>query len=269
VLPVRRALWRPLYNSAMTGRTGRLLPQGWGDFALQLAIWFGFVAAYQVARGLANRGSAEAMENGRIVLDIQRNLHTLIEPDLQRVVLQAPDLFITALNWSYWLSQFVVVSLALLWIYLFRNEAFVRVRNWILAANLLGLIGYILIPTAPPRMFPEDGFIDTLASSAALNHGSGLIELASNPYAAMPSLHGADALIIGFALASLVKSRWLKIAWTLWPSWVWLAVMATGNHFWLDIAAGVGTAALAATLLAWHEARGDAISPAVLSSRRW
>lgn len=252
----------------MIRRAGRVLPREWGDFGLQLAIWLGFVAVYQVARGLADRGAAEAMENGRIVLDLQRNLHTLVEPDLQRVVLQAPDFFIDALNWSYWLSQFVVVSLALLWIYLFRNEAFARVRNWVLAANLIGLIGYILVPTAPPRMFPEEGFVDTLASSAGLNHGSGLIELASNPYAAMPSLHGADALIIGFALASLVTSRWLKVVWTLWPTWVWLAVMATGNHFWLDIAAGVGTAGLAATVLAWHESRRDEVAPAVSSSHR-
>ncbi len=73
-----------------------------------------------------------------------------------------------------------------------------------------------------------------------MNHGSGLIELASNPYAAMPSVHSADALIIGFAMATLVKSRWAAMLWTLWPTWVWFSVMATGNHYWLDIAAGVG-----------------------------
>ena len=54
--------------------------------------------------------------------------------------------------------------------------------------------------------------MDTLAHSSAVNHGSGLIELASNPYAAMPSLHSADALIVGFAMASLVKSRWAAIS---------------------------------------------------------
>ena len=32
------------------------------------------------------------------------------------------------------------------------------------------------------------------------------------------------------------KSRWAKVLWLLWPAWVWFAVMATGNHFWLDIA---------------------------------
>jgi membrane-associated phospholipid phosphatase len=103
-----------------------------------------------------------------------------------------------------------------------------------------------------------------------VNHGSGFIELASNPYAAMPSIHAADALIIGFAMAMLVRSRWARLAWTLWPSWVWFTVMATGNHFWLDVAAGVGVAALAATMLAWMEGReaDDRLSTALSRSRR-
>ncbi|MDQ3870724.1 MAG: phosphatase PAP2 family protein [Chloroflexota bacterium] len=252
----------------MVRRVGTRLPGGWSDLFLQIGLWLGFIAAYQLARGVADRGAADAFENGRVVIDIERNLHTLIESDLQRVMLHGGGVLVHALNLTYWLSQFVVVAVALLWIYLFRNEAFARVRNWIIATNLIGLVGYILLPTAPPRMFPEWGFVDTLAQSSALNHGSGLVQLASNPYAAMPSLHAADALIVGFALAGLVRTRWLKVAWTLWPTWVWFSVMATGNHFWLDIAAGVGAAALAATLLAWHEERREQVAPC-FSTRRW
>ena len=127
-------------------------------------------------------------------------MHGLIELDLQGWALRS-DALMHALNWTYWLSQFAVVGLALLWIYFWRNDAFRGVRNWLIAANLIGLVGYVLMPTAPPRMFPEWGFIDSLADSAALNHGTGFIQLAANPYAAMPSLHGADALIIGISMA--------------------------------------------------------------------
>jgi hypothetical protein len=246
----------------------KIFPRGWRDFVLQLGIWLGFGLVYQLARGIADRDPLEAVVNGRLVIDIERGLHTLIEPDLQRVVTQN-DVVLDVFNWTYWLSQFPVIGLALLWIYLFRNEAFLRVRNLILATNLLGLIGYVLMPTAPPRMFPEAGFVDTLASSAALNHGSGLIQLASNQYAAMPSLHAADALIVGFAMASLASSRWVRLAWTLWPSWVWFSVMATGNHYWLDIAAGIGVAVVAWTALAWMESRRAAVSPAVSPPRRF
>lgn len=62
----------------------------------------------------------------------------------------------------------------------------------------------------------------------------------------MPSLHAADALIVGIVLASVVRHWPFRVLWLLWPLWVWFSVMATGNHFWLDVFAGVvlGTIAL-------------------------
>lgn len=253
----------------MSARLERHLPHGWGDFLFQLGLWLGFGLAYQVARGVADRNPVEAFQNARLVIDAERTFHTLVEADLQRVILHAGDAAVEAVNWTYWLAQFPVLGLGLLWIYLRRNESFIAVRNWILATNLIALVGYVLMPTAPPRMFPEEGFVDTLALSSSVNHGSGLIQLASNPFAAMPSVHAADALIIGFALATLVKSRWLSILWTLWPTWVWFSVMATGNHFWLDVAAGVGAALLGGTMVAWAQSRRLAVSPCLYCEHRW
>ena len=253
----------------MSRRLPRILPRGKRDFALQLGLWFGFIALYQLARGLADRGTDwTAISNARVVMDVERTLHLFVERDIQRVVLEIGGPLVDALNWTYWLAQFVVVGLALLWIYLFRNDAFARVRNWILATNTLALAGYVLMPTAPPRVFETEGFVDTLGASAALNHGSALVELASNPVAAMPSLHAADALIVGFALASLVRLHAAKVLWTLWPTWVWFTVMATGNHFWLDIAAGVALAIVTGTTFKVVEWRRSA-APAVAPSVRW
>ena len=233
-----------------------------------MAIWLGFVLAYQVVRGIADRSPAEAFSNGQALIDAERRFHSLVEVPLQELVLRS-SLLLELVNWTYWLSQFAVVGIALLWIYFFRTDAFVRVRNLLITANLLGLIGYALVPTAPPRMYPEAGFVDTLAQSASLNHGSGLVELASNPYAAMPSLHSADALIVGIAVAALVRPLWMKALALLWPVWVWFSVMTTGNHFWLDIAAGVGVAALAATVVAWAEGRRAELAPASSGPSRW
>jgi membrane-associated phospholipid phosphatase len=100
------------------------------------------------------------------------------------------------------------------------------------------------MPTAPPRMFPEWGFVDTLAQWSSINHDSGLISLASNPYAAMPSLHAMDAFIVGVVMAGLCRSWVAKALWLLWPAWVAFAVMSTGNHYWLDVAAGIAIAIL-------------------------
>src|SRR5919201_4293629 len=224
----------------------RYLPRGYADFARQVLIWFGFLLAYQVARGFADRDPTRAFANGWKVIDWEQRLAGLGELTLQGWA-QSSHFLAELVSWTYWNSEFTVVGLALLWVYLRRNGAFTRFRNTILLANVLGLIGYVLLPTAPPRLFPAMGFADTLAQIGGLNHGSGLIELASNPYAAMPSLHAADALIVGIVLASVCRHWWSRTVWLVWPVWVWFAVMATGNHFWLDVLAGavLGVAALA------------------------
>ena len=61
----------------------------------------------------------------------------------------------------------------------------------------------------------------------------------------MPSLHAADALIVGITLFYVVRTWWLKALWLLWPAWVCFSVMATANHFWLDCVAGGFVALLA------------------------
>ena len=69
-----------------------------------------------------------------------------------------------AADWTYWLSEFGVLSLTLLWVYLYRYEGFIRFRNWILLTNVLGLVVYAWLPTAPPRLLPWEGFVDTLGA---------------------------------------------------------------------------------------------------------
>lgn len=231
--------------SAVIAAGRRFLPRGYRDFARQILIWVGFLVAYQLARGVADRDPAEAIRHGLTVIDLQERLGGLWELSLQGALLSS-DSLMTLTSWTYWLSQFAVLGLALLYVYLRRNDSFLRFRNTVLAANIIGLAGYIAFPTAPPRMFGEFGFVDVLAQFSSLNHGSAVVELASNPYAAMPSLHAADALIVGVTMAVLCR-RWVfKVLWLCWPAWVAFCVMATGNHFWLDIVAGAAVAALAA-----------------------
>jgi membrane-associated phospholipid phosphatase len=227
---------------------GRRLPRGWAHLAWQFAIWIGFYVAYQVARGQADQDTAQAFVNGQRVIDAQRALHAMIELPLQHLV-DGSEFLVQATSYTYWLSQFAVVGIALLYVYFRSQERFYRFRDILIVANLIGLVGYVTFPTAPPRMFPEAGFEDTLAEHAAVSHDTSFIAFAANPYAAMPSLHSADALIVGITMAIVVRRRWAKVLWLAWPLWVWFSVMATGNHFWLDIAVGVLVAGIAAAIV--------------------
>ena len=224
--------------TAVTAVGQRVLPRGWSDLGRQLGIWFGFALLYQFARGMADRNPAKALANGHHVVEIEtRFAHRLYELTFQNFVDQR-HLLHDAVSWTYWLSEFAVLGLAILFVYLRRHDAFLGFRNSILLANMIGLLGYVFVPTAPPRLLGI-GFTD--------QHRDGLVNLAANPYAAMPSLHCADALIVGVVMACVSRRLWAKAVWAAWPAWVCFAVMATGNHFWLDCIAGVAVACLAMT----------------------
>jgi membrane-associated phospholipid phosphatase len=243
--------------AASTATVARRLPRGWAHLALQFGFWIAFYFAYQLARGVADReGVAEAFANGAWIIDFQRSLGSMVELSFQHAV-EKSGLLIQATSLTYWLSQFAVVGIALTWVYFNAHERFYGFRNMLIVGNLIGLVGYVLIPTAPPRMFPEAGFTDTLAAHSTVNHSSTFVAFSSNPYAAMPSLHALDALIVSIVMATVVRRRWAKVLWLAWAPWVWFAVMATGNHFWLDVAAGVLVAGVAAAIVyrPWRQLR--------------
>jgi membrane-associated phospholipid phosphatase len=227
--------------SSTVAERPRRLPRGWPHLALQFAIWMGFYAVYQVARGAADRNVVAAFQNGEWVARTESQLGALFEPALQRVV-DTSSILVTLTSYTYWLSQFAVVGITLLWVYFRHHESFAGFRNWLIGANLVGLVGYVLVPTAPPRMFPEWGHIDILGLYSSVNHSSALVEWGSNQYAAMPSLHAMDAFIVGVVMYGLCRSRLAKALWIAWPAWVAFAVMSTGNHYWLDIVAGIAIA---------------------------
>lgn len=217
----------------------RILPRGWGHFGVQLGLWLGFYMSYLWVRSLIDHNPAEAFANGLKVIQFERSItHHLYELTVQRLV-DSSHLLLTAAAWTYWNSEFTVIGLTLLWVYLRRHERFARFRNTILLANLIGLVGYALMPTAPPWMFPAKGFV------GGVNHSSELIHTFGNQYAAMPSLHSADALIVGICLAMSCRRWWSRALWLLWPVWVWFCVIATANHYVLDVLAGIAVAVFA------------------------
>ncbi len=74
-------------------------------------------------------------------------------------------------------------------------------------AMAIALVGYIVFPTAPPRFMPEWGFVDSVSdlTHVSINEHSSSISAITNMYAAVPSMHVAFALMIGWTLARLVR----------------------------------------------------------------
>jgi len=226
---------------------GDRLPKGWGDAARQLGLFVLADLCYETVRGVAEGKTTAAFANADKIVDIEQATGTFFEADLQGTLLSSQWL-IEASNWLYMNTHFVITTSFLVWLYVFRNDAFYFVRNMFLVAMGLALVGYTLFPTAPPRLLPELGFVDTITDFSQVNHDSALVKLFVNPYAAVPSMHIAFALLI--AIPAFRISRYLvsRIFWALYPLLVLFVVIVTANHFWLDAAAGALVAVLAALI---------------------
>ena len=219
--------------SRVLSAIGNWLPKGWADLGRQMGILILVDVIYELGRGLADGSKAGAIHHGEQVISFERSTHTFFEPSLQKFFLPAHWLIEVA-NYLYLNAQFSVAIIFLFWLYLFHNDAYYFVRNMFVVAMCLALIGYIGFPTAPPRMFPQDGLVDTVTKYAAVNSDSSLAKVFINPYAAVPSMHCAFALMIGGSGIAVSRRWWSKVLWGCWPILIAWVVIVTANHYWVD-----------------------------------
>jgi PAP2 superfamily protein len=224
--------------------SGRWLPNGWLDALRQLALFAGAYYLYRIVRGIVDGQAGLAFENARNLVDAERALGLFFEPGLQAWA-EGQEWLLTFANWMYVNSHFVITTTFLIWLYIARNHAYYFVRNMFIVAMGLALVGYLAYPTAPPRFMPEWGFSDSVAEFVG-DKADQSANVLYNPFAAVPSMHVAFALMIAIPAIILVKHRALKVLWAIYPLVVTFVVMVTANHFWLDAALGALVAAASA-----------------------
>jgi membrane-associated phospholipid phosphatase len=222
------------------------MPRGPFDAARQWLLFASAYYIYRLVRGMVDGKANVAYEHGRNIVDFERSIHLFFEQDVQQWSINHAFAIHIA-DWMYVNSHFLVTTTFLIWLYIARNHAYYFVRNMFMIAMVFALVGYVVFPTAPPRFFPEWGFTDSVVDY----FGQGASTTAGvlyNPYAAMPSMHVAFALMLAVPAMQLMRLRALKVAWAIYPLFVTFVVIATGNHFWLDAAFGALVAATSALL---------------------
>jgi hypothetical protein len=246
----------------------RFLPKGWRDLLRQILLFCGAYWLYRLVRGMTDGKVAEAFDHARQLIGIERGLGLFVEPAVHAWA-QGSDWLIDGASWMYLNSHFAITTVTLAFIYLRRNASFYFVRNMFMAAMGIALVLYAAYPTAPPRFMPEWGFSDSVARFTGLTAEGSSADALYNPFAAVPSMHVAFALMLAVPMASMARRRWAKALWILYPGLVSFVVVATANHWWFDAFTGALTAAVAAlaALLfarwrpaawAWMPARGPA-----------
>jgi len=230
----------------------RILPNGPLDAVRQLLLFGGAYYLYRIVRGVVDGQVESAFSHARWIVNVERSLHLFFEPSAQSWTLSKGWLIHIA-DFTYVNAHFVITTAFLVWLYFWRNEAFYFVRNMFMVAMGMALVLYVLYPTAPPRFMPEWGFTDTVTDffGQGASHSASVLY---NPYAAMPSMHVAFALMIGVTGVRLVKWRVGRAFWALYPFFITFVVIVTANHFWLDAAVG-GLVAVASAYTAAALAR--------------
>jgi hypothetical protein len=230
-------------------------PRWWLD-ALVIA-WLCWV--YDLVANLAPLRLRAAVDHGRDLLALERVLH--LDPELAlNHWLSAHHALSTVLSYYYDNAHFLVTLGLLCWLWWSRVQDYRPLRNMLVLVNVIGLAVFWIYPVAPPRMLP--GFEDVVAASHTLGSWhTGALASAANQLAAMPSLHMAWAAWCGVVLWRASPRALVRALALLYPCLTAAAVMATGNHYLLDLLAGFATAALAALLAAAIERRRARAAP--------
>jgi membrane-associated phospholipid phosphatase len=234
--------------STLRSRCAATLPGGARDARRQLSLAAIAYLGYETVRGLVGVGGPRPFADATRIIEFERALHVFAEPRLQSWVTHHARWLLDIADWTYLNAHFVLSAAALVFIYLRRNDSFYFVRNMFMVAMLVALVGYCVFPTAPPRLMPQWGFSDSVRQFTGVNAEQGPVGMLVNPYAALPSMHVCFALMIGLPMSRLVHSRAARVLWRVYPLWIVVVVVVTGNHYFTDVALGALSAAVSAAL---------------------
>jgi len=190
---------------------------------------------YNAGRGFTSGDIDLAVANADWVLGLEGG------PSIERSVQDAfGGVWMLLLSHVYLAAQIVVLPGVLVAMYRWAPRIYPRLRDTVIVTWMLSLPVYALFPVAPPRLAGL-GMTDAVSQQSAValaGHSTWFY----NSIAAVPSLHCGFAVAVGIALAAAARTPVTKALALLWGPIVCLTVVATGNHYVFDIAAGLAAA---------------------------
>jgi hypothetical protein len=209
-------------------------------------VWLCWV--YDMTTNLAPLRLHVALTHAEGILALERSLGIFPELGLDRWLAGHHTLGLIVSD--YYDNAHFIVTLGLLgFMWWGRADLYRPLRNVLVLTNVIAFVVFWLYPVAPPRMLTQDGFSDIVAASHAFGSWhTGPLASAANQLAAMPSLHMAWAAWCTVVVWQITRNAWLRGLAVLYPCMTAFAVLATGNHYVLDVLAGLLTLGLAMAL---------------------
>lgn len=245
------------------------LGQGWRRVGLVIVDWLPFTAVLILYD--RTRGAADSLGVTLHEADIARAEAWLFGGVNPTVWLQDHLYSPTSVHWYdavctlVYTSHFLATPVLAAVLWLRARELWLRFISRVIVLSVAGLVTYVAFPEAPPWMAARDGLLDPVARLSARGwiwlHAGNLDALlaraqkgGANPVAAMPSLHTAFAVLVAIFVAAQWRSRWRYLS-ALYPFAMGFTLVYTGEHYVLDLVAGVAYALATHVALNTWEAR--------------
>jgi len=211
---------------------------------------------YKLVRYWSRDQFAAAVDNARHVIRFERGLPVPNEVDLTRISMRWPP-FVRFLNQYYVIAHFTAMTLFLVWMYATKPDTYRICRRILIWMTAVGMVLHVVYPLAPPRMFPEFGFVDTGQLFGPRAYGNqGLFDGVSNQIAAMPSLHFGWAVLVAWGAVKFARSKWRWIV-VAHPILTLLAIIITANHYWIDAFVALVIFATCISVTLWRDGRTE------------
>jgi hypothetical protein len=204
--------------------------------SVEVATLAALYAIYEIVRGQGHATVAAARAHTDWIVHLEQRFHLFGERAVQHAAAAVPGAP-TLLGIAYIALHFAGTTAFLVWLYRRHREHFALVRNTLIAATGIALTLYVVFPVAPPRLAAL-GFVDTVSRHTKVNLSSDLLGSLYNPFAAVPSLHFGYALLVGATTAAIARRTIVRALALAYPLVMLLVIVATGNHFFFDAAAG-------------------------------
>ena len=206
------------------------------------AYWAAYLVYLFAGQVVYSDFEGTAMANARRVIEFERTIGIFWEPSLQEWAVSFPIDFAgpgglaVLLNWTYILTFAPLMGVISATIYIKNRPVYRHYRKIFLLSYGLAIVVFIAFPLAPPRMVP-DQFLDTIVAFGPSGYGTREMGRFYNAYAAVPSLHFGWTIVFGVLFLRFPNGL-VKICGLLYPALMLLAIVVTGNHYFIDAIAG-------------------------------
>jgi len=192
----------------------------------------------------------KAVSNGWSVMRLESALAINVEAFIQQIIGRISMAAVIVTAYFYAAGMWIGLIATAIFAFVKNRTAYVNLRRTFIISMILGAIVFVLFPLAPPRFMPGLGMTDTVTMVGLDPAPSSDSTISYNRFAAMPSLHYTWALLIMVAMFK-VGGTWLKVSGVIYQALMFIAIIATANHYVLDAIAGALLLTAAVYLNRW------------------